>query len=138
MSRSNPKQTLVVFAKHKARVSAFYQRTLGLVPAESEASHDLLQGPGIEVVVHAIPRRYSAGITISQPPALREDTPFKPAFIVKSLESVRVAAVATGGGLKPAEAAWHFRGTTVLDGHDPEGNVVQFKQRERKAQAPRA
>ncbi len=28
----------------------------------------------------------------------------------------------------PAAGAWHFRGATVLDGHDPEGNVVQFKQ----------
>jgi predicted enzyme related to lactoylglutathione lyase len=132
MSRSTAKQTLVVFAKNKARVSAFYQATLGLTATESESSHDLLQGPGVEVVVHAIPRRYSAGITISKPPAVREDTPFKPAFIVKSLQAVRAAAAATGGGIKPAEGAWHFRGMTVLDGHDPEGNVVQFKQRERK------
>lgn len=133
MSSSTAKQTLVVFAKHKARVSAFYQRALGLVATESEASHDLLQGPGVEVVVHAIPRRYSAGISIAKPPVLREDTPFKPAFVVRSLEAVRAAALATGGGLKPAEGAWHFRGMTVLDGHDPEGNIVQFKQREKKA-----
>jgi hypothetical protein len=62
----------------------------------------------------------------------REDTPFKPTFIVKDLAAVRAAVEATGGWLKPAEQAWHFRGTVVLDGHDPEGNVVQFKQRERK------
>lgn len=135
---SSAKQTLVVFAKHKARVSAFYQRTLGLVATESEASHDLLQGPGVEVVVHAIPRRYSAGITISKPPVLREDTPFKPAFVVKNLEAVRVAALATGGNLKPLEGAWHFRGMTVLDGHDPEGNIVQFKQRDKAARKAKA
>jgi hypothetical protein len=134
MSSRTARQTLVVFAKHKARVAAFYQRTLGLVATESAASHDLLQGPGVEVVVHAIPRRHSAGITIAKPPVLRENTPFKPAFVVGSLAAVREAALATGGGLKPAEGAWHFRGMTVLDGHDPEGNVVQFKQRER---APR-
>jgi predicted enzyme related to lactoylglutathione lyase len=133
---SRVKQTLVVFAKNKRRVSAFYQRTLGLVAAESEASHDLLQGTGVEVVVHTIPRRHAAGISVSQPPALREDTPFKPAFVVKSLAAVREAAVATGGGLKPAEGAWQFRGMTVLDGHDPEGNVVQFKQRDSKAPRP--
>jgi hypothetical protein len=133
---SRTKQTLVVFAKNKGRVSAFYQRTLGLAVAESEPSHDLLQGPGTEVVVHAIPRRYAADIRIGRPPVLREDTPFKPAFVVRSLAAVRAAALATGGGLKPAEGAWHFRGMTVLDGHDPEGNVVQFKQRERKAPGP--
>lgn len=132
-SSRNAKQALVVFAKHKARVSAFYQRTLGLMATENEASHDLLQGPGVEVVVHAIPRRHAAGITIGKPPVLREDTPFKPAFVVKNLEAVRVAALATGGGMKPLEAAWHFRGMTVLDGHDPEGNVVQFKQRDKAA-----
>ena len=56
--------------------------------------------------------------------------PFKPAFFVESLEAVRSVAEATGGYLKPLEGAWHFRGATVLDGWDPEGNVVQFKQRD--------
>ena len=36
----------------------------------------------------------------------------------------------SGGFLKPAEAAWRIRGMLVLDGCDPEGNVVQFKQPE--------
>lgn len=123
-------QGLVVFAKNKARVSAFYQATLGLVPFESEASHDLLCGPGCEVVVHRIPPRYAKGIRIARPPLPREDTPFKPTFVVPSLDAVRAAAQAAGGSLKPAEGAWHFRGCTVLDGWDPEGNIVQFKQPE--------
>jgi predicted enzyme related to lactoylglutathione lyase len=120
--------SLVIFSKNKKRVSAFYQRTLGLATAESEPSHDLLTGAGVELVIHAIPRRYAVGITITRPPAVREDTPFKPAFVVADLEAVRAAALATGGKLKPAEAAWSIRGHTVLDGWDPEGNVVQFKQ----------
>jgi hypothetical protein len=37
---------------------------------------------------------------------------------------------ANGGRLKPPEAQWRFRGTTVLDGWDPEGNVVQLRQRD--------
>jgi predicted enzyme related to lactoylglutathione lyase len=123
-------QGLVVFAKNKARVSAFYQATLQLTPFESEASHDVLRGHGYEVVVHRIPPRYAKDITVAKPPAPREDTPFKPTFVVPSLEAVRAAAQATGGSLKPAEGAWHFRGHTVLDGWDPEGNIVQFKQPE--------
>ncbi len=119
---------LVIFAKNKKRVSAFYQRTLALRLAECAPSHDLLQGAGLELVIHTIPRRYAVGITITRPPAVREDTPFKPAFVVADLEAVRVAAKAAGGFLKPAEAAWQIRGHTVLDGWDPEGNVVQFKQ----------
>jgi predicted enzyme related to lactoylglutathione lyase len=125
-----PQQGLVVFAKSKSRVSTFYQRTLGLEVIESERSHDLLRGHGYEIVVHTIPRRIAAGIAITQPPLVREETPLKPTFEVPSLDAVRDAATKTGGFLKPADQAWHFRGCTVLDGWDPEGNVLQFKQRD--------
>ncbi len=119
---------LVIFAKNKKRVSAFYRATLGLTATEEAPSHDLLQGIGIELVIHAIPKKYAADIQITKPPQVREDTPFKPAFLVPDLDAVRSAAKATGGYLKPAEAAWRIRGNIVLDGWDPEGNVVQFKQ----------
>lgn len=131
MSPTDPNtshQGLVVFAKNKARVSAFYQQTLGLTPRESASSHDLLRGGGLEVVVHSIPRKIAAGISIQRPALPREDTPLKPTFVVDNLAAVRAAAQATGGYLKPDEGAWHFRGYKVLDGWDPEGNVVQFKQ----------
>ncbi len=120
---------LVIFSKNKKRVSAFYRQTLGLVATEEAPSHDVLQGNGIELVIHAIPKKFSSEIRITKPPQVREDTPFKPAFLVDDLEAVRSAAQATGGNLKPAEMAWHIRGNIVLDGWDPEGNVVQFKQR---------
>ena len=70
-----PQQAVVVFAKDKKRVSAFYQRTLALDVHESDASHDLLRGHGCEVVVHAIPPQYAADIAIATPPAPRDDTP---------------------------------------------------------------
>ena len=123
-------QGLVVFAKNKKRVSAFYQQTLNLEVIESDTSHDLLRDQSYEVVVHTIPRKYAAGIVIAKPPEPREETPFKPTFVVISLAQVRGAAEATGGFLKPEAGAWHFRGHVVLDGWDPEGNIVQFKQAE--------
>jgi predicted enzyme related to lactoylglutathione lyase len=123
-------QGLVVFAKNKKRVSAFYQQTLDLDLAETATSHDLLRGHGYEVVVHTIPRKYAASMTITKPPVPRQDSPFKPTFVVVSLEAVRSAAQATGGYLKPDSGAWHFRGHVVIDGWDPEGNIVQFKQAE--------
>ena len=122
-------QGIVLFAKNKKRVSKFYQQTLGLKPVESTASHDLLRGDSYEIVVHAIPRKIATTITIARPPVPRTLGTIKPTFVVRSLEKVRTAAELTGGFLKPASAAWHFRGCTVLDGHDPEGNQVQFKQR---------
>lgn len=120
---------LVIFAKNLSTVSAFYQQTLGLALIEAEASHHLLAGSGLELVIHAIPPAYAAEIEISQPPQLREDTPLKPAFWVADLAAVRLAAEACGGGLNPASKTWQIRGAAVLDGWDPEGNVVQFKQR---------
>lgn len=125
-----PRQGVVVFARNKKRVSAFYRETLALRTVESEPSHDLLQGNGHEVVVHAIPRRIAAGVTISRPPAPRTQAAMKPTFVVRSLAAVRKAAERTGGSLKAEAEAWHFRGCTVLDGCDPEGNQVQFKQRD--------
>ena len=117
----------MVFAKDKGRVSAFYRLALGLEAVESKKSHDLLKGQGIELVIHAIPNGIAAGIEISAPPAVRDTAVFKPAFVVADLEAVRQVAERTGGGLKPSEAAWSIRGAKVLDGWDPEGNVVQFK-----------
>ncbi len=127
--RAPIQQGLVVFAKNKKRVSAFYQQALGLQVIEEQSSHDLLCGDGIEIVIHAIPKKIAAEIQIAKPPVARQDTPLKPTFYVPDLEAVRAPAEATGGFLKPAEGAWSIRGATVLDGWDPEGNVVQFKQR---------
>ena len=126
--RATPQQGCVVFAKNKKRVSAFYQQTLGLDVEKSEPTHDLLRGSGCEVVVHGIPRKYAADIKIGKPVQPREDTPFKPTFVVTNLDAVRVAAANTGGYLNPKERAWRFLGYIVLDGWDPEGNIVQFKQ----------
>ena len=122
------RQSLVIYAKDKRRVSDFYRRTLGLVAIEDEASHDLLRGPGIELVIHAIPQEYASQISIANPPRVREETPLKPVFLVASLEAVRLAAEVTGGTLQPTHRAWRYNGAIVLDGCDPEGNVVQFRQ----------
>ena len=120
---------LVVFAKSVKKLSAFYARTLGLEVLESASSHQLLRGNGYEVVVHAIPAKMAREITIAKPPVLREGSAMKPSFVVPDLEALRLAVVATGGWLKPAELAWTIRGHTVLDGCDPEGNILQFKQK---------
>ena len=120
---------LVVFAKSVKKLSAFYIRTLGLEVLESARSHQLLRGNGYEIVVHAIPAKYAREIQITKPPVLREDSAMKPSFVVPDLAALRLAVVATGGWLKPEEMAWTIRGHKVLDGCDPEGNVLQFKQK---------
>ena len=120
---------LVVFAKSVKKLSAFYARTLGLEVLESARNHQLLRGNGYEVVVHAIPAKIAREIPIAKPPVLREDSAMKPSFVVPDLQALRLAVVATGGWLKPDDMAWTIRGHTVLDGCDPEGNILQFKQK---------
>ena len=120
---------LVVFAKSVKKLSAFYARTLGLEVLESARSHHLLRGNGYEVVVHAIPAKIAREIPIAKPPVLREDSAMKPSFVVPDLQALRLAVVATGGWLKPDDMAWTIRGHKVLDGCDPEGNILQFKQK---------
>jgi predicted enzyme related to lactoylglutathione lyase len=99
-TKFTPQQGLVLFAKSKKRVSAFYQKTLGLRVVGGEPSHDLLRGDGYEIIVHAIPRKIAAGITIAKPPVPRANGAIKPTFVVKSLEEVRAAAAQTGGRLR--------------------------------------
>jgi hypothetical protein len=120
---------LVVFAKSVKKLSAFYVRTLGMEVLESASSHQLLRGNGYEVVVHAIPPKIAREITITKPPVLREDSAMKPSFVVPDLHTLRLAVVATGGWLKPDDMAWTIRDYKVLDGCDPEGNILQFKQK---------
>jgi catechol-2,3-dioxygenase len=119
---------LVIFAKDLQRVADFYMKTLTLQVVEQDESYIVLHAEGIEIVVLQIRPEISAGITISDPPEVREGTPFKPAFIVDSFSDIREIIVEAGGTLQPMQAAWQFQNTLVLDGTDPEGNVVQFRQ----------
>ena len=124
----SPRQALCVFAKNVMQVSLFYQQALGLKVQDSDKTHDLLVGPNHEVVVHAISKAYAQSIEIESPPKQREEVALKPSFVVADLELVRAAAKVNGGYLKPIKQAWRIRGYIVLDGSDPEGNVIQFKQ----------
>ena len=125
---NSPLQALCIFAKNVKQVSLFYQQALGLKVQASDKTHDLLVGRHHEVVVHAISKAYAQSIEIESPPKRREDVALKPTFVVDDLEVVRAAAKVNGGYLKPIKQAWRIRGYIVLDGTDPEGNVIQFKQ----------
>jgi len=128
MKTSSPHQGLCVFAKNVKEVSLFYQQALELKVHTSDKTHDLLVGTNYEVVVHAISKAYADSIQIESPPKPRDDVALKPTFVVDDLEVVRAAAKSNGAYLKPRKQAWRIRGYIVLDGWDPEGNVIQFRQ----------
>lgn len=127
-SESENRHGLVIFAKDVDKVSAFYVQTLNLSVVEAETTHRVLQRSDLELVVHSIPENIASGIAIKDPPTVRGSNPMKPVFLVADLNAVRLAAEATGGALNAAADGWEIRGTLVLDGYDPEGNVIQFKQ----------
>lgn len=118
----------VVYAKGVAKVSAFYAGVSGLSVKHSEPSFVTLEASGFQLVVVAIPARIANSIHITEPPQRREDTLVKLVFFVSSIATVRLAAAHLGGELSPPEEEWFFQGSRVCDGHDPEGNVVQFRE----------
>ncbi len=68
-------------------------------------------------------------------PVRRTDTPLKLAFDVDSIAAARDAALNLGGGIDPAEREWTFQGRRVCDGYEPEGNVVQLREKEDQPRA---
>ncbi len=119
---------MVLFAKNTAHLIEFYRCVLDLSVSESEDSHAVLVDDGVELVIHAIPKKVADSIDLSVPPVERSVCAIKPVFWVKDLEVAGKMAEKLGGHLKPRESAWTIPGALVLDGCDPEGNVIQFKQ----------
>jgi catechol 2,3-dioxygenase-like lactoylglutathione lyase family enzyme len=118
----------VLFAKSLDRVAHFYSAVLGMVEANRDADHILLESPGFQLVVHRIPGAGAPTAEIAAPPARRATAPFKPVFFVPSVANVRAVAEAHGGVMEPTDKEWSFNGVTVCDGLDPEGNVIQFRE----------
>jgi predicted enzyme related to lactoylglutathione lyase len=116
-------QLAMIFAKDLARLTAFYRDLLGLpvVNAESQPGWVVFDAGGARFALHEIPAAIAAGITITDPPAVRESTPIKLVFATDDLEAACARLEAGGATLRPARApGWR-------DGVDPEGNVFQIK-----------
>jgi predicted enzyme related to lactoylglutathione lyase len=123
-----PHAGAVVFAKDLHRVAKFYEEILPMVVSHAEDDHIVLESPGSQLVVLAIPEQIAASIEISTPPARRTETPIKLFFYVTSIAEARAKAASLGGELNPRKGEWQARGFRACDGHDPEGNVVQFRE----------
>jgi len=118
----------LIFAKDVARLTSFYRDALNAVVAFEDASHSVLEVNGFELVIHGIPAEISNRIQIASPAVPRESTPIKPGLQVGSLETLRSVCDRHGASLSPEDAAWDSRGHRVLDGADPEGNIIQFRE----------
>lgn len=119
----------VLYAKDMQRLVPFYCGAVGLAVESSAVDYTVLASPAFQLVVLQAPPRIAQSIEIERPPRRREGTPIKLVFHVDSIERARALADTLGGGLDPAEREWLFEGAVVCDGHDPEGNVFQLRQR---------
>ena len=124
-----PPAAAVLYAKDLSSVGNFYASVARLKITHEEADHLVLESDAFQLVVVAIPARRAASIRITEPPQRRENTAIKLVFPVESLAAARQLAPLHGGGLNTATREWMFQGMRVCDGHDPEGNVVQFRER---------
>ncbi len=117
----------VVFAKRVDRLTAFYRDVAALVVTHEEPGLVVLEGNGVQLVLHAIPPHIADTFEIADPPVAREDTAIKLFFHVADFAAARAAATAHGGRFNPPDQEWGARGFRACDGVDPEGNVVQIR-----------
>lgn len=88
----------------------------------------VLESDHFQLVVHPIPKQIAKSIKIASPPLRRTDVAAKLIFPVADIAEVRAKAPALGGELNLPAKEFEARGFRACDGHDPEGNVVQFRQ----------
>lgn len=122
------KSGAVIFAKDVAAVARFYEGAVPMTILAEEDGAVRLENDSIQLVIHALPKAVASQIEISVPPRLREQSAIKPVFAVDSLERVRGIVSALGGGMNPASSAFAWAGFRACDGHDPEGNPIQFRE----------
>lgn len=123
-----PPAAAVLYAKDISKIGNFYTKVAGLPITHKEQDHIVLESDAFQLVVVAVPRKLAATIHITEPPQRRESTAIKLVFSVASIAAAREAAQAHGGQVNSPSRVWEFQGSRVCDGHDPEGNVVQFRE----------
>jgi predicted enzyme related to lactoylglutathione lyase len=122
----DPVPAVVVFVADVPRLTAFYRELGAMTLTHGDAEHSVLEIEGFHLVVHALAgevRVGEGGIRV------REDSCVKLCIPVASIAGARAIAAAHGGAIKPPEREWEGRGFRACDGHDPEGNVIQVRER---------
>ena len=122
----------VLYVVDLPRAVEFYRVTTNWSVQAQESGFATLESPSAQgstvLTLVRIPDEIAADIFISDPPQRREETPIKLSFAVADIATVRGLALTVGGFVDPADLEWTFGSIRVCDGHDPEGNVVQFRE----------
>jgi hypothetical protein len=127
----------VLFVKDLEKVASFYERVAKLRRISTAQDHVVLKSGGYKLVVHAFPADVAPAMDVDTPVAVREDCRLKLVFSTASISTARKSAVRLGGLVKGREYEWRYQSEMVCDGCDPEGNVVQFRQRRDAGNPPK-
>lgn len=124
---SAPVAAAVVFVDDVEKLTAFYQALGGMTVLHAEASHAVLEIPGLQITIHAL---RSSGARPEAPYRTRHDTHIKLSIPVTSIAEARFTAERLDGEVWPPDKEWEAvdRGFRACDGRDPEGNVFQVRE----------
>jgi catechol 2,3-dioxygenase-like lactoylglutathione lyase family enzyme len=112
---------LILFTGDVDRLAAFYRDILGLRVLEASPGWCVLDAGGVKLALHGIPKEIAG--EVSDPPKVREDSYWKPTFIVDDLAATLAQLAAHGVTMSTPRT---FGPRTFSDGHDPDGNVFQI------------
>lgn len=117
---------VLIYAKHLARMSAFYEQLLGAQVLHADAEHRVLQAPDVQLIIHAIPPHIASTFEVAVPPVPREEQAIKPFFTVASLAQAEGVVLACGGLV--CGPVWPAPGLRVRNVCDPEGNILHLRE----------
>lgn len=123
---SPAKAGLFIYAKDLPRLAGFYESFLGMSRVHATSDLVVLRSPDIQLTVHAIPPAIAASISVSRPPARRDNAALKFFFTVPSIAEAAANAPALGGEVLPEQ--WQGPGFRVCNAVDPEGNIFQVRE----------
>jgi predicted enzyme related to lactoylglutathione lyase len=120
----------VLYVKDRRAVSAFYEQCFEMSMVTSDGDDvSVLASDEWELSLVVVPEAVATKLVINEPPERRARAAVKLAFHVTSIDEVQPAIIRTGGQSDPIETAWQYRGYRHLDCLDPEGNVVELRER---------
>jgi predicted enzyme related to lactoylglutathione lyase len=119
----------VLYARDVDRLARFYSDAFELPESQRDEKFIVLESAAFQLVVLRAHPAVLDMNPMSDPPARRSNVAFKPVFFVGSIAAVRSLCEKNGGVMNAASKEWEFEGWRVCDGVDPEGNVIQVRER---------
>ena len=116
---------VLVFAKDLEKLVAFYRDAFAMTRRDtSDPGYvEMTVGGAVALTIHALPPDIARSITVSTPPAWRDESALKICFATTDLAAGRQRIVDLGG---QAKEIWSWDGRSLCECTDPEGNVIQL------------